>query len=56
MQRMLPRMVLGMGCIFALLVKAVGLLDTNTHRRVPGRTQPRPQYHVKPHPSMAYKG
>ena len=56
MQRLLPRMVLGIGCIFALLVKAVGLLGANTHRRVPGRTQPRPQYHVKPHPSMAYKG
>ena len=35
MQRMLPRMVLGMACIFALLAKAVGLLGANTHRRVP---------------------
>ena len=49
-------MVLGMGCIFALLVKTIGLLGANTHRRVSGRTQRHPKYHVKPHPSMAYKG
>ena len=35
MQRMLPRMVPGMGCIFAPLVKAVGMPGDNTHRRVP---------------------
>ena len=26
------------------------------HRRVPGRSQPRPKRHVKPHPNIAYKG
>ena len=35
MQTMLPRMGLDMGCIVALLAKAVGLLGANTHRRAP---------------------
>ena len=56
MQRILPRMVPGMGCIFALLEKAIKLLVAKTLRRVPGRTRPGPKYHVKLHPNMAYKG
>lgn len=56
LQRLLPRMVLGLGCIFALLDQALDLIGANTHRRVPGRSRPRPARHVKPHPHMAYKG
>jgi len=55
LQRLLPRMALGLGCIAALLEKAFLLLGGNSHRLVPDRNQPRPKYHVKPHPSLAYK-
>lgn len=56
LQRLLPRMVMGLGCLVALLQKVFGLLGANSHRRVPDRSQPRPKRHVKPHPNMAYKG
>jgi hypothetical protein len=56
LQRLLPRIVLGLGCIVTLLEKAFGLLGANSHRRIPERSQPRPKRHVKPHPNMAYKG
>lgn len=56
LQRLLPRMVLGLGCIVALLDKALDLLGGNTHRRIPGRSRPRHARHVKPHPHLAYKG
>jgi len=49
-------MVMGLGCIVALLEKAFGLLGANSHRRIPDRSQPRPKQHVKPHPNMTYKG
>jgi len=56
LQRLLPRMVLGMGCLKSLLEKAFDLLGANSHRKVPDRKQPRPKNPIKPHPSMAYKG
>jgi hypothetical protein len=56
LQRLLPRMVMGWGCLSALLDKVMGLLAANSHRRVPDRSQPRPKRRVKPHPNMAYKG
>ena len=56
LQRLLPRMVLGLGCLVTLLGKAFELLGANSHRQVPDRKQPRPKKPVKPHPSMAYKG
>ena len=56
LQRLLSRMVLGLGCIASLLDCAMKLLAANTHRRVPDRSQPRPAYHVKPHPHLANKG
>lgn len=56
LQRLLPRMVLAIGCIAALLEKAFSLLGANWHARVPDRKQPRPKKHVKPHPSLVYKG
>lgn len=56
LQQLLPRMVLGLGCILALLDKAIDLIGGNTHRRVPERSRPRPARHVKPHPHLVYKG
>ena len=56
LQRLLPRMVMGWGCLTAFLDKAMGLLSANSHRRVPDRSQPRPKKQVKPHPNIAYKG
>lgn len=56
LQRLLPRLVMGFGCVVTLLEKAFGLLGANSQRRSDGRKQPRPKRHVKPHPSMAYKG
>jgi hypothetical protein len=56
LQRLLPRLVLGLGCLTNLLNKAFELLGGNSHRQVPDRKQPRPKNHVKPHPNLAYKG
>lgn len=56
LQRLLPRLVMGLDCLAALLEKAYGLLGANSHKRRPGRTSARPNRHVKPQPSMAYKG
>ena len=56
LQRLLPRMVLGLGCLKSLLDKAFELLGANSHRQVPDRSQPRSKNHVKPHPNLAYKG
>lgn len=56
LQRLLPRMVPRLGCVFALLHKALNLLGGNTHRRVKDRSRPCPARHVKPHPHLAYKG
>ena len=56
LQRLLPRMVIGLGCIATLLDKAFSLLGANSNRMVPGRSNPRTKNHVKPHPNLAYKG
>jgi hypothetical protein len=56
LQRLLPRLVMGLGCLVVLLQKAFGLLGANSHKRRPGRKSARPNRHVKPHPNMAYKG
>lgn len=56
LQRLLPKMVMGVGCLLALLEKAFGLLCANSLQRRPGRKSSRPNRHVKPHPNMAYKG
>ena len=52
----LPRLVLLIGDFFATLDNVLGLLGANTQRFIPGRSQPRPVHHVKPHPSAVYKG
>jgi hypothetical protein len=56
LQRLLPRMVIGLGCIATLLDKAFSLLGANSNRMVPGRSNPRTKNHDKPHPNLAYKG
>jgi hypothetical protein len=56
LQRLLPRLVMGLQCLAALLEKAFGLVGANSHKRKPGRKSVRPNRHIKPHPSMAYKG
>lgn len=56
LQRLLPRMVLGLESVAALLDKAFSLLGANFNRVVPGRSNPRSKNHVKPHPDLAYKG
>ena len=48
LQRLLPRMALGLGSIAVLLHKAFALLGGNSHRQVPDRKPP--------YPSLAYKG
>ena len=54
--RFLPRMVLALQGASTFVQQAFKLLGVNSLRRVPGRRQPRPKYHVKPHPHLAYKG
>ena len=56
LQRVLPRVVLGLGCMVDLLDRAIEMLAANTHRRVKDRSHPRRRRRAKPHPHMAYKG
>jgi hypothetical protein len=55
LQRHIPRMLLALGDIGALLRSAFALLAANTVRHDAERKRPRPKQHRKPHPSMAYK-
>ena len=54
--RLLPRILLFVGDVLATISDAITMLGTVTQRFVPGRSQPRPAHHVKPHPRYAYKG
>jgi hypothetical protein len=56
MQRVLPRLALGIGDLMAELCHVLSLLQQATQRFVKGRSRPRPARHLKPHPSCAYKG
>jgi Transposase DDE domain len=56
MQRLLPRLVLLIGDVVAEVVAIINLLGATSQRFVPGRSRPRPHQHVKPHPSVVYKG
>jgi hypothetical protein len=56
MQRVLPRLMLFVGDVCATITDAIAMLGANSQRFIPGRSQPRPARHVKPHPSCAYKG
>ena len=55
MQRVLPRLVMCLGNVLAEIKHAITMLGSNYQRFVPGRSQPRPPHHVKPHPSCSYK-
>ena len=55
MQRVLPRLVLFIGDVCSAINDAIAMLGANTQRFKPGRSQPRPPRHVKPHPSCSYK-
>jgi len=54
--QLLPRVLLFVGDVLATISTTIALLGTATQRFVPGRSQPRPAHHVKPHPRYAYKG
>ncbi len=56
MQRLLPRLVLFLGNVAAAIENSFAMLSATSQRFIPGRSQPRPTRHVKPHPSLAYKG
>ena len=56
MRSALPRLILFIGDICATITDAITALGNTTQRFVAGRSNPRPNHHVKPHPSCAYKG
>ncbi len=56
LQRLLPRMIAGLGCLVELLGSAVSALRAMVVKLRPGRTAVRPKKRVKPHPKIAYKG
>ena len=56
LRNVLPRLILRVGDICATIAQAIQMLATNTQRFIQNRAQPRPKYHVKPHPHLAYKG
>lgn len=56
LQRLLPRMITGLGCLVELLGNGVSALGAMVVRLRPGRTAVRPKKRVKPHPKIAYKG
>ena len=55
MRSALPRLMLFIGDICVTLTEAIPALGNTPQRFVAGRSNPRPNHHVKPHPSCAYK-
>jgi hypothetical protein len=55
-QRMLPRAMLGVGNVLRLISETFALLARSLRRRKTGRSSPRSNPKVKPHPNLAYKG
>ncbi len=56
LQHMLPRLVLLIGDFLSTLAHALHLLGATTQHFIQGRSRPRPAHHVKPHPSVVYRG
>lgn len=56
MQRQLPGMVLFLRNVAASITDALAILGSTFQRFLPARSRPRPIRHVKPHPSLVYKG
>jgi len=54
--KMLGPVLLWIGDVVAVIRDALALMGRVSQRFVPGRSRPRPKYHIKPHPSQAYKG
>lgn len=54
MRRLLPRFVLLVEDVCSEVSQFISALAANTIRHVAGRSRPRPEHHVKPHPSCAY--
>jgi hypothetical protein len=54
-QHMLPRAMLAVGDVLALIADTFALLARSLRYRKPGRSSPRSNPKVKPHPSLAYK-
>lgn len=55
LQRVLPRLLLAVGDFVGLLDEALALIARTVRRVLRRRCAPRPDRHVKPHPSMAYR-
>ena len=53
---LLPRALLALGNVPALIADTFALLARSLRRTKPGRSSPRNSPTVKPHPSLAYKG
>jgi len=56
LQRAFPSLILFVGDFAAMLKRCMVALRANTQAFRPGRSQPRPMAHAKPHPSNSYKG
>jgi hypothetical protein len=55
-QRLLPKVLLCVGNVIALIDDALLLIARMRQRVARGRGAPRPARYVKPHPRLAYKG
>jgi hypothetical protein len=55
-QRLLPKVLLSVGNVIALIDEALLLIARMRQRVFRGRSAPRPSRNVKPHPHLAYKG
>ncbi|PTT87948.1 hypothetical protein DBR42_10645, partial [Pelomonas sp. HMWF004] len=54
--RLLAPVLLAVGDVAGAIRNALDLLGRTAQKYIPGRSQPRPKYTVKPHPSTVYKG
>jgi hypothetical protein len=54
--RVLPSVLTMIGDVLLTIADAIANLARNHCRHTPGRSTPRPEHHVKPHPRYAYKG
>lgn len=55
-ERAIPRLIMAVGDFFATFSDVIALLASTTQSFVAGRSSPRQQNRIKPHPSVAYKG
>jgi hypothetical protein len=54
--RVLPSILMLIGDVLLTIAHTIANLARNHCRHCPGRSTPRPDHHVKPHPRYAYKG